>query len=482
MGILIVLALGGCAEPPPRAVTFPDIVLISMDTMRADRLGAWGNPDRLTPNLDAFAAEAVVFDQAYAHAIQTAPSHASLFSSRYPVEVQGQGRQPWFTDATPTLAQVLAAYGYQAGAFVGGADLSPHMGLTRGFETYESSASFGSLHHTTAPALAWLDARDRSRPAFAFVHGYDCHSRYLKPPPWGYSRADAAYEGPGQEAVRTATERIVDGRLYSDFFTLLGAQTVMLRPRSRVGRESMARQAAERSGAPTEIGEADVALVRGVYDGAVAYADAHFGLLMAGLQARGLLDSAVIVVLSDHGEGLGEDGLFGHCCDVTDAEAQVALMVRMPGGKGGGRRFSGLVGLIDVAPTLYELAGAMAPAGIKGQSLASVLRGEPFGGRETVLTEAVDAARIVSVRSAAGRLSYTGVPATSRHLPDIVEAARLEGTAFSGTAPADARAALRTAMVATLRTIEPADAPSAEPLPPQLKEELREKGYWQVGP
>lgn len=477
---------GGCAgEPPPVARTGPPpIVLISMDTFRADRLGAYGNPDGLTPNLDAFAREAILFEDAYSQAVQTAPSHASLFTSRYPSEEVGTDRMPFVPPEMPMLAALLALYDYETGAFVGGGDLAPFRGLTRGFATYEQSTDFGSFYHTGPMALAWFEALPADAPYFLFVHGYDTHSRYLKPPPYGYAYADARVRGNGQNAVRSTTERIIDGVMYPNFNALMMSYEIELRPRSAEGRANMAALASDSLVEPVEIREADIALIRDVYDGAVSYADTMLGLFLAALQERGVLDEAVIVLLADHGEQLGENGLFGHCCEANDEETHVPLLVRMPGGEGGGRRVAGYVELVDVMPTLLELAGASLPARIHGRSFAPALRGEPFSGRGYAYTEGTEMMRLVSMRGAEGRLTYTGLSPSSPLLGDIVEAARLDGPGFvaSEGLSMETRARMRTDLVAWLRQLAPPpqNQGNSGEMPDALKKSLREHGYWDV--
>jgi arylsulfatase A-like enzyme len=485
MIVALFIMLGACA-PQPRTEGPPSLVLVSLDTFRADRVGALGGPVGLTPNLDAFAAESTVFEAAYSQAVQTTPSHTSVFTSRYPSETTGADGDPYVPPETPLLAQLLKLYGFQTGAFVGGGDLSEARGLSGGFDRYTQGPDFGSLWHTTPPALAWLDERDAAKPYFLFVHGYDAHSPYLKPPPYGYLRADAAAAGPGQEAVRSATERIVDGVMYQGFWVLMHGYAERLRPRSAEGRAWTAREGAA-DGEPTQVvSEADIALVRGVYDGGVAYADAQFGRLMAGLQARGALDEAWIVVMADHGEQLGERGIFGHCCDTGDEETHVPLLVRAPGGAGGGQRVRGIVELVDVMPTLLAIVGATPPAGIHGVSLLDAARGAPFAGRAYAYTEGSETMRTLSMRGAAGRLTWTGLPATAPQLPALLRAVRVDGPSFTADAalPVATRAQMRDAMVEWVRALAPppTGAVSRPPRPAALDAALRAHGYWDAAP
>jgi arylsulfatase len=484
---LPLVLLAGCAfaqEPPPPPAVAP-IVLVSLDTLRADRLGCYGDRDGLTPSLDRFAAQGILFEQAYSQATTTAPSHASLFTSRYPTEQQAADRKPAITPAMKTLAEVLGAYGWDTAAFVAGGDLAPEMGIGRGFATYESAVDFASLWHTAPLALAWLDAHaGDASPWLLFVHGYDAHVPYLKPAPFGYAYADPTRQGPGQEAARTSTERIMDGWLHPDMGALFGVSGDDVRPRSPAARQKLLDVSRAAGRNLQRVNEDDLRLVRAVYDGGVAYADAQFGLLMAGLQDRGVLDRAVVVVFGDHGEQLGEDGLFQHCCGVSDGETHVPLLVRLPGGKNGGRRVSGLVELVDVMPTLVELAGAVPPAGIHGHSFAAALRGEPFTGRPVAYTEGGLGMRMLGARTAAGRLTYAGGPMASAITPELIETAALPGPSFTSTdaLPPAAQAELRTGMAVWLRTLSPAPEEQATVLPDRLRASLQAHGYWEVTP
>jgi arylsulfatase A-like enzyme len=472
-----VCALSGSACDTPREGP-PNVLLVSIDTFRADRLGVLGNDRGLTPNLDRFAAESVVFSQAYSQSTITGPSHASVFTSRYPSEIAGTSRAPAIGPDMYTLPEVLGRYGYQSAALVAGGDLNPLMGPTRGFDTYDASVDFGSFWHTTPMAMDWLDAADPERPFFLFVHGYDTHPTYFKPTPFGLLHTGSSALTVAQQATLNATERVLDGYRHANLDLLDTVTRAELRPRDAEGKAKLA-QLAQRARLP-QVPAADQALIRKVYDGAVSYADAMFGVLLSRLEARGHLDDTVIVVMGDHGEALGEDGLFHRCCALSDELTHVPLMFRLPNGEGGGRVVDGLVELVDIMPTVLELVGATAPSGIKGRSLGPALRGEPFSGREVVLAQGGLGMRMLTARSPRGRLTYTGVPATSQLLDDVVEVARIDGPAFEqvgGLSPEE-QLALRAEMVGWLRTLSPSPLQEAVAIPDDLKEILRAKGYW----
>lgn len=468
----------GCGPTAPERSGPPNILLVSLDTFRADRVGALGNPNGLTPNLDRFAAEAVTFTNAYSQSIVTGTSHASMFTSRYPTEVEGGARAPSIATSMYTLPEVLGAYGYQTAARVAGGDLNPAVASQRGFDTYESSVDFGSLWHTLPLALDWLDGADPEKPFFLFLHGYDAHPTYLKPTPYGLLFTGHTSLTESQQQTVGATGLVMDGLRHPNFHRLEFLSRSMLRPRTAEGRVALADPVANAARPLEVISQADQELIRDTYDGAVAYADLQFGLLLARLDARGRLDDTVVVVMGDHGEALGEDGLFHRCCALDDAVTHVPLLMRLPRGEGGGKRVDGMVQLIDIMPTLLEVAGATPPLGMAGVSLAPALRGEPFPGRRVAVSQAN---RMLSARDASGRLTYIGVQAPPNLLADIVAAARLPGPAFVATEGTDSsdQAALRQEMVRWVRTLSnPAVEAEVTATPPALLEKMRAQGYW----
>ncbi len=470
-------AVFGCAEAAPTAHP-PNFLVISMDTTRADRLGVLGNTRGLTPNLDAFAKDATVFSSAWSQANTTAMSHASLFTSRYPSELGPTG--PKFTlgaDGT-TMAEVLAAYGYDTTAFTGGLHLSRGWGLERGFAEFHSTGPLGSFWHTLPAAAQWLAARPADKTYFLFVHGYDAHAPYLDPAPYGTAWTNPAYAGRAVNAVRRriGTELVFDGRLFRDD-SMLGFLWGLGRPRPRdtAGRQAVAAAAADGAHPNHGFGAADARYTADVYDGAVAYGDALFGWFWQKVAPLPAMRDTVVVVLSDHGEALGEDGRFGHGDALTDAELHVPLVVRVPGGVG--RRVEADVGLLDVLPTLLDYADAKLPAATHGQSLRGwVDRGD---GPDDRVVFSEGSLREVSVRDHTARLSFTGLSAHSPWLPGLLTASTDADPAWSldstaTTAPE--RAALRTALSdwrAGLRVHQEATA-----LDPKLIQEAKDHGYF----
>ncbi len=477
--LLLPAALSGCEPAPAPPEGPPSFVVVSLDTLRRDRLGAYGNPDGLSPNLDRFAREAVLFEDAWAVANETLFSHAALFTSRYPTETGPIFDAYALDEAPPTLASVLGVYGYQRAAAVAGGHLLPAFGLQRGFEDYEVGGRWASLFHTVPLAAGWLDQRDPGAPFLLFVHGYDTHERYLKPGPYGLALADPDYLGPATDAVREelGTARVVDGWFFPEHVRGVH-QLDALRVRGPEQQQRNHMLAGAPQVAAPALGPEDHAHIADVYDGAVAYADAWFGLLMAELEDRGLLDQAVVVVLSDHGEELGEHGIYGHRYGLSDESLAVPLMVRLPGGAQGGRRVPGLVDLTDVMPTLLEAAGATPPASLRGRSLWSVLQGSEPDPRELVFAQSMF--RAVSVRSPEGRLGFTGMDADAPWLADVLRSTQLQPPAFEASASLGrpAQQALREALVSWAQDLHrPPTALDAELSDEQLQV-IREQGYW----
>ena len=478
--VLLFAALGASACDAPRNGP-PNVLIVSLDTFRADRVGALGNADGLTPNLDRFAAESIVFSHAYSQSTVTGPSHTSVLTSRYPTEFSGATRAATLSKEMYTLPEVLGKYGYQTAARVAGGDLNPALGPTRGFGSYETSVDFGSLWHTLPMATAWLDGLDSAKPFFLLLHGYDTHTVYLKPTPYGLLHTGREGFTRAQEEEINATERVMDG-LHHRNLDLLTAVTVSeLYPRSVQGKAKLAEMVSDAPVPFPLVPPEDQEVIRKVYDGAVSYADAMFGLMLVRLEERGLLDDTLIVLMGDHGEALGDYGLFHRCCSLEDDVTHVPLMVRLPGGERGGERIEGVVELLDIFPTILERVGAVPPIHMRGQSFGAALRGEPFTGRRAAMTQGGLGARLLSARSLQGRLTYTGIPLTSPDLASVVQAMRIDGPAFEHTAGLadDEALALRTEMVGWLRSLAPPPSEgSAAPIPKSLLRTLRAKGYW----
>lgn len=451
------------------------MLLVSIDTLRADHLGAYGDTRGLSPNLDAFARDAVVFDHAWAQANTTVLSHASLFTSRMPSELTRVASSSVLPKTPPTLAEVLSVYGYATGGFTGGGMLDPCRGLDRGFGTFRSPGctAGGTFYDSAPPALAWLEAQPAGTHSFVFVHGYDVHEPYLKPSPWG--RLFDPGDGESGLIPEALQPHLVFGRhLFRDPIADPGIAN-LVRPWDEHAQQLAETHLAAAGDRAVALGDGDLARLRGFYAGGVAYADAWFGWMLERLRASGRLDHTVVIVLSDHGETLGEDGRFGHSHSLADAVTHVPLMIRVPGATP--RHVAEDVELVDVLPTVLELAGATPPAGIVGSSLVPALHGGALAPRAGFYAEGNEAA--VSWRTPEGRLTFAGVEASSPYLPLLLEAAPLDGPSFDqSTVPPAGRAALRDQLLTERKVLAPTPE-TLERVDAGVVEAMRRRGYWE---
>lgn len=342
---MLPVLLAACAPAPPKG---PDVVLVSLDTTRADAVDA-----ATAPNVTALAARGVRFEWALAHAPTTLSSHASVFTGQDP-HGHGVVRNGHALDeALPTLAARFAEAGWATVGVAGASVLSKKTGIARGFQVWDArfSDERGPRHEALAAdvtdrALARAARRDEDRPLFLFVHYFDAHGPYAAPAPWTRRFGDPAYAGPF-DGTSDGTKRLVE-------------------------------EIRQGTAAP-----ADVAELHARYRGEVAYVDAEVGRLLAGLGLR----DPIVAVFGDHGEMLGEERArpIGHGGDVDLPATHVPLVVTGPGVPSG-RTVSGVVGLQDLGPTLLAAAGL--PGGLgAGRDLAPLWSAAGGEGR-TVFTEA----------------------------------------------------------------------------------------------
>ncbi len=350
-GVLVALFLGaGCGRDGPPAER-PSALLITVDTLRADFLHSYRFPAETSPRIDALAARGVLFENAIATATVTAPTHASIMSSRY-VRQHSIGAANGFTRLRggTTLAEHFRAAGYDTAAFVSNVVLSRRIGLDRGFAVYsedfepagEPRPGPGHAQRTTERVREWLAAGPRT-PFFLWVHYQDPHGRYAPPPAW--REALPAVPIGSNRPLPVLPEDAGPGGI----------------PRYQ------AQDGLDRPWHYTRL-----------YGGEVAYTDHWVGELVDSVEgvagARGL----VVVLTADHGESLGESGFyFQHGHATTPEQARVPLVVVAPGLEPGRRE--DVVSQVDVMPTLLELAGLPPDPEARGLSLVPALdRGAPL--------------------------------------------------------------------------------------------------------
>jgi len=330
--------------PPAAAGSRPDILLISIDTLRADHLGAYGYARSTSPFLNRLAAGSALFERAYAHASWTPPSVASLFTSLYPPQHGSLGKDNLILDdRNQTLAETLGAAGYYAAAYSASPFIHPDFGFGQGFRRFgfEPSDQAGRLAALVERELPALRRAYPRAPLFVYVMFFDPHFPYAPPPPYD-SRFNADGGRPSFDPRRVT--RV--GSLFA-----LGAT---------VGRDTFE-------------------YLRAEYDGEIACADAALAELLARFERGELgLDPArtVLVLTADHGEEFLEHAGFGHGNALYEESIRVPLLIREPG-RSEGARIPSVVRQVDVFPTLLELAGLQPRPGLEGRSLVGLLDGVP---------------------------------------------------------------------------------------------------------
>lgn len=359
----LLASLAACSEPrePPgdaaRRPARPNILLYLVDTLRADRLGVYGYPKPTSPTLDGLAAEGVVFEQAYAPGPWTLPSVVSIMlsqpSCRHGVEIDGVKISP---KSTP-LAEILADAGYRTASLIANAYAGRPAGLERGFDVYAGPVDDPARH-----VASFLDRTDEAEPFFIYVHDVRPHDPF-----------DA-----GDEAMSLFGD--VDRRALKR----LRNRSLRYRRLTRVDHAAgdppgTTDNTAEQRRALARLDEM-AAWYRQAYDARVREADGELADTLDVLGDRGLLDDTVVVVLSDHGEEFGEHRGWLHDQSVYDEVVRAPLIVRLPRSEHAGARVDAPVSLLDVAPTLADLAGVPAPDGaFEGTSLLPRLEGRAVG-------------------------------------------------------------------------------------------------------
>jgi arylsulfatase A-like enzyme/Flp pilus assembly protein TadD len=301
------------------------VIIFSIDTLRADRLPAYGYTGTRTPNIDRVVADGVLFENAYSHSPQTLPAHTSMLSGRLPFEHGVRDNIGFSVKPGERFIQhALKERGYVTGGFVSAYVLRSQTGFNQGFDTYDEELPpaspdkpLGQVQRpgdeTVAAAARWIDRQTSDR-FMAFVHIYEPHKPYTPP------------------ARFTAADR---------------------------------------------------------YDGEVEHADEIVGRFIDHLKAKQLYDRATIVLLSDHGEGLGDHGEDEHGIFLYRETIRVPLVIKLPGARGAGRRVAAPVQHIDIPPTILDLTGAAAGGGSRGRSLRPLLDGSGPLAKTTIYSESL---------------------------------------------------------------------------------------------
>lgn len=348
---LALLALAACARGPAPDLP-PSVAVLLVDTLRADRLHAYGHGRATSPAIDALAAEGVLFEEASAPAPWTLPSVVSLMTGRH-VPEHGVVRDGLvLSESLETLAERFRRLGYATASFHQNPYAGELSGLDRGFDLVVRT----ELQTEGEDLAEWLDGV-RERPFFLYVHNTEPHDP-------GFA-ADAFVQRFGEVPMEQRRE--------------VKRRTARYRSLTRVDHEAGRPPGTTDNTQEQEAAMAELAALAPaidvLYDAAVAEADHRMGTIVDALRRAGRFDDCLIVFLADHGEELGDHGGWQHDQSLHRELVHVPLVLRLPGGEAGGTRVAAPVSLVDVLPTLLDFVGELPPDGTSGRSLLPLVRG-----------------------------------------------------------------------------------------------------------
>jgi arylsulfatase A-like enzyme len=356
----------------------PNVLLISIDTLRADHLSCYGYERETTPNIDRLAAAGARFSRAYSTAVWTPPAHGSMLTGLYPSQ-HGVVDENRLTDSIAPIAETLSGEGYETLGVVNNSQVGELTALHRGHRTFHEvwrgvkaktfverglralnrkylelrGANDHGAKQTTDIARQWIEQRGSAEtPFYMFLHYIEPHNPILAPEPYRYRFADPR----AAKIDRAKVNAVADNPLicYTD---------------------------------PIELTPAENALLEGLYDGEIAYVDSLIGGLMDCLKRSGHYDDTLIILTADHGEHFGEHGMYSHVSSLYEPIVHIPLIVKFPGTDGGPGVCPGLAQLVDIVPTIAHFTGAEPPhaAKLKGRSLNQADAASP--GHEFVFAE-----------------------------------------------------------------------------------------------
>jgi arylsulfatase A-like enzyme len=336
-------------HPQLAATPRANVVLISIDTLRADHIHTYGYERETSPYLDAFAEQSVLFEQAYANSNNTGPSHMTIFTGVLPETHRvDHSAINSLAPGVPFLTEVLKNAGYKTAAFADGGFVNEALGFGRGFDHFESK--FEAFGHKLNRIEDWIEEAP-NEPTFLFVHTYGVHAPYVPLPEYDVYSAD------------------YDGILRERLELLLPLKQAMHEGNSKHDQVEILAVAQQKFWEGKEnFNERDVKYLKDLYDGCIREVDAGFNRLLASLEAKGWLENSWVIVLSDHGEAFNEHGTFAHR-GLFSEELHVPLIIRPPGGLDEGIRRPEVVGLIDVPQTILSSLDMAAPIGMQGEAV-----------------------------------------------------------------------------------------------------------------
>jgi arylsulfatase A-like enzyme len=352
---LLALAVAGCGQPR----LLPNVVVISLDTVRADHLPFYGYERDTSPALAAFAAKGAVFENSYSQTSSTVATHASLFTGRYPFQHRTYGVREQLKSEEHTLAEYLRDHGYRTFAITSSVRFEPTSGFPQGFDTYETLYRLEKNERSarvTDLALAKVAEID-SMPFFAFLHYFDAHAPYASPEPY------RTLWHPGLAAPRPE-------------------DTVKFLRKHRWPGVAVAPEVVD--------------YLRALYDGALRYQDESLGRLFEGLEAMAGDRPTLWIVTADHGEEFKEHGFLSHSFFLHEELVRVPLVAVFPGVIEAGRRIRAPIQTVDLFPTIVEILGLPVSEELSGRSFAARLQ----GGDELAQPDTTDARDVVILEAA----------------------------------------------------------------------------------
>lgn len=340
-----------------------NIIVIDVDTLRADHLSAYGYPHPTSPTLDRLAADGALFGNALCAGLPTAPAHTSFYTGRHPIShgIVSHGGARDLPETMPFLPEILGANGF-ATAAVDNLYMNKKA-FARGYEHYINPSARHPRLLTTparevnARAIPWLRNYATKEPFFLFLHYWDPHTPYLPPEPYRHLFYDGAPDDPANDSL-DVMQRQPMGDLWSQ------AWFPKLHP---------------------DLTDADY--VRAAYDQCIRYVDDAIAEVLGTVEELGITEETLVLLMGDHGESMTEHDIFFEHHGLYEPTLRVPLILRWPGRIPPGRRIPALVQHTDLLPTLLEAAELEIPDGVDGQSLWPLIRGEAASLRPWIVAE-----------------------------------------------------------------------------------------------
>ena len=415
---LLLGALGCSGTATPEVKAPPSVVFISIDTLRADHLGAYGYRARPTsPRLDALASESVLFEQHQSAAPWTTPSHLSMMTGLYPAHhgvmqpyfelvtgLEEGGKVDALEDSVTTLAELLSAAGYRTAAFTGGGAVDPATGLGQGFERYELD-HYKLTDANLATLDSWIGSTDA--PFLLFWHTFEVHAPYTD---GRFLEPQHAPEPAALASLKTA---------------LIGLDGLLRKGRPSETHQGKAHQMMARM--LGDHGMRTPTVTEALYDGGIAAMDARLGEMIDILKRRGIYENCLLIVTSDHGDEFQDHHPYyydAHGHSLYEELVHTPLLVKLPGQAEGGRRVGQRVSAVDLLPTVAAVLSLEPPQDLDGRSLVPLMEGKADVPAVPVFSESLnDKREMKAVHDGENKLIVTIPPKhVSRHgrlsLPD----------------------------------------------------------------